>query len=333
MNTTWLSRRNSLKLIGTGIATGLSGCIGGLPDSTGNPTRAPTSPTSSASELTPTTEVTPTRSCEKYAAKSTDGPLRISELTLGTERVFPEKEHIIRQTYSYSREAFEDENYQGEVPKLSELDPAVEETLREVITTEHSRVQFDEIPEGLLDTLDRYKWFHCPGCLRHPYIQFEYYHADLDAKPRIEVSARIVDPIVTEDSDGKIEFIVTNNSETTQKLLSGVNPPFSILFAESTCTDGFHFWGGEVEREKLIEGEPIPITPIRMGVDLEPGASLRRSYNVIRQGQGVSPGLYSIRSVWTRSNERPTLEYQPLDKMIELEKLAYQAMFTLVPEE
>lgn len=148
MNTTWLSRRNSLKLIGTGIATGLSGCVGGLPVESGNPTRAPTSPTSPASELTPTTEVTPTRSCEKYAAKSTDGPLRISKLTLGTERVFPEKEHIIRQTYSYSREAFEDENYQGEVPKLSELDPAVEETLREVITTEHSRVQFDEIPKG-----------------------------------------------------------------------------------------------------------------------------------------------------------------------------------------
>lgn len=212
-----------------------------------------------------------------------DTEFRVTDFTVSTEKVVPEKPYFVRVTSHFSAEAVERESGPQQVRDVGDVEnPAVREVLEAVLR--EGEVWRDEIPDGLrelTEAVDFFTWAAGTDPDRtHTHWGVAVYDAHPDRQPVVEFDATLVDDAVAPGDPATVAFSLTNVGDHRQEVFGGTVAPFGVLRAER---DGGRvpLWR-DYEREGgvSVTADGLVVDSVGVLTPIEPGETIEKEYDL-----------------------------------------------------
>lgn len=224
----------------------------------------------------------------------------ITDLSVTTEKIAPERRYFVRITKVYSADAVDRHADDPTVVDVSEVaDADVRDALEEVLS--EGKVRRDEIPDGLRDTTERVDFFTWnattdPGDTASHW-GVEVFEADPDRDPVVAFDAELTDDAVSATDPGAIAFSLDNVGDHAQEVFSGTVPPFGVLWAERG-SDRYLLWR-DYEEEGCVSFTDRGMASCDIGkiTAIRPGETVERTYELRPEnpvGSALEAGEYAV---------------------------------------
>ncbi|MFB6295714.1 MAG: hypothetical protein ABEH66_02600 [Halobacteriales archaeon] len=223
---------------------------------------------------------------------STRSPYQEYRVT-GVSVTTSNEEYVLRTTRFYTAEGIEAERAESEEPvvvrNVSEIDPP---GVREAIETAIREEEWgsDELTDGLDDLVKRVDFF--TGISTDwPYTHFG---VELSRSPAaLAFDASVADRRVSLGDRGVVECSLTNTSDETVAVKSGVIVPFGTLKAKRRTDGGefllWHDYEGYGDVDVSSDGVVAPL--IQVQTPTNPGETISRRYEILPPTTTLFPEL------------------------------------------
>lgn len=220
--------------------------------------------------------------------------VEITDLTVASSTNRPGVKFVLERDTLYSSDGVERRRESsieeivvmdvGEIDNAAARD-AVETALRT------GEWQSDTLPDGLNEIVEQVDFFTgVPKDGTYTHLGLTLHRLHPERPPAIEFQAAITDRWVSPESPGVLEFSLTNTSQTSQEIFSGIVPPFGLVSASTDDGSSFLLWRDYVEEGGVsFSEEDYFLDAVGIITTIKPGETVARTYEVLHPTTDKQP--------------------------------------------